>query len=90
MGASSNTGVFAVCLLTISGYRVVAVASKKHHAWLKDVVGASKVVDYTEKDWMQQVAADGANAGLNFAVDCIAHVEKGENMALQNLSVALD
>ena len=88
--ASSSTGVFAVCLLKTSGYRVVAVASQKHHAWLKDVVGASQVVDYTDKDWMQQVAADGANAGLKFAVDCIAHVEKGENMAFQIPSVGPD
>lgn len=80
-GASSSTGAFVVSLLRSSGYRVVAVASEKHHKWLKDTVGASQVVDYTDKAWMQKVAADSANAGMKYAIDCIAQVDTGDNLS---------
>lgn len=76
-GASSATGVFAVSLLKNSGYRVVAVASKKNHKWLQDTVGAAQCVDYKDANWVDQIAADSANKGLKYAVDCIGNAATG-------------
>eukprot|EP00892_Ulva_mutabilis_P011848 jgi/Ulvmu1/9035/UM005_0127.1 len=69
-GASSVVGIYGVGLLKIAGYRMVAVASAKHHAWLKETCGADECWDYKEDGWVD--AAASANPGMKYALDCIS------------------
>jgi NADPH:quinone reductase-like Zn-dependent oxidoreductase len=70
-GASSTVGAYAISLLKGCGYRALAVASTKHHSWLKETLGADQVVDYKDDNWMQAIAAEPANAGMLHAFDAI-------------------
>ena len=69
-GASSIVGVYTVGLLKCAGYRAVAVASEKHHAWLKDTLGADECWDYKAEGWVDDAAA--ANPGMRYALDAIS------------------
>lgn len=57
--AAGGVGHFAVQLAHHLGARVIAVASRRHHAWLTSH-GAAEVVDYAERRFEE--AIDGADA----------------------------
>eukprot|EP00123_Amoebidium_parasiticum_P021600 comp7028_c0_seq1/m.2761 comp7028_c0_seq1/g.2761 ORF comp7028_c0_seq1/g.2761 comp7028_c0_seq1/m.2761 type:complete len:334 (-) comp7028_c0_seq1:306-1307(-) len=53
-GGSGSVGSQAVQLARLSGYKVVAAASKKNEQWLKSL-GATAVVDYRDSDTVEQI-----------------------------------
>ncbi|GAA5830697.1 hypothetical protein JCM5353_004091 [Sporobolomyces roseus] len=67
-GGSSSVGLFAIQLLKLSGYKVVAVASEKNWPLLKSL-GADSLYSYAESDVTSRIAADFPN--LSLAIDCI-------------------
>jgi NADPH:quinone reductase-like Zn-dependent oxidoreductase len=69
-GASSSVGQYAVQLAKLAGARVIAVASSKHHAMLREL-GADAALDYRDAGWERAVAEDPANAGMVQAFDAI-------------------
>lgn len=69
-GGSSSVGLYAVQLAKLAGLYVVATGSKKNHDMLKSL-GADAVVDYSDKDWPEQVR-DLTHDGLQHAFDCIS------------------
>jgi NADPH:quinone reductase-like Zn-dependent oxidoreductase len=69
-GASSSVGFNAVQLAAKRGYRVIAVASVKHEATLREL-GASGFVDYRNDDFDAKVRAICGQDKLVGAVDCI-------------------
>ena len=54
-----------------AGYRVVAVASDKHHDWITTKLGADQCVDYHAVDWLDQITKDAGNKRLAMAFDAI-------------------
>ncbi len=68
LGASGGVGSFAVQLTKIVGARVVAVASKRNHEYLKSL-GADGAVDYTGGDFREGVKAL-LPQGADVAFDC--------------------
>lgn len=74
-GAGATSGQYAVELLRLAGYKnVIAVASKKHEAYLKEL-GASSVVDYKSPTFIEDVksaAGDSGAAGIELVVDCVS------------------
>jgi NADPH:quinone reductase-like Zn-dependent oxidoreductase len=63
VGASGGVGSFAVQFARLAGAKVIAVASKKNHAYLRSL-GAKHVIDYTTQDVLAEVrgiAAKGAD-----------------------------
>jgi NADPH:quinone reductase-like Zn-dependent oxidoreductase len=69
-GASSSVGFHAVQLAAKSGLKVIAVASRKHEAELKEI-GAAALVDYRKDDIEAKVKEIVGTDKLNGAVDCI-------------------
>lgn len=53
-GASGAVGTFVIQLAAARGYRVVASASEKNHAYMQ-ALGAEKTVDYHDADWPEQI-----------------------------------
>lgn len=63
MGASGGVGTFAVQLAKYKGSNIIAVASQKNHAYLKEL-GADHCIDYKEQDVaseVKKIVADGAD-----------------------------
>jgi NADPH:quinone reductase-like Zn-dependent oxidoreductase len=69
-GGSSSVGFNAVQLAARKGYKVIAVASAKHDAHMKDL-GASGFVDYRNEDFNAKVKKIVGQEKLVGAVDCI-------------------
>jgi NADPH:quinone reductase-like Zn-dependent oxidoreductase len=81
VGASGGVGSFAVQFARLLGARVVAVASRKNHAYVKSL-GAHAAVDYVDvdlRDGVRKIFPRGADVvfslaggeSLNKAYDCV-------------------
>lgn len=77
-GGTTSVGLYAVQLAKLAGLYVVATGSKKNHELLKSL-GADAVVDYSDKDWPEQVR-DLTHDSLQHAFDCIS--ENGTPQAI--------
>ncbi|TQN70079.1 hypothetical protein CSHISOI_05388, partial [Colletotrichum shisoi] len=74
-GAASSVGVYAVQVLRHWGYRnIVAVASEKHHAHLKEI-GARETFSYRDDDIVDKLLGFVGPEGMPFVLDCIGSVE---------------
>ncbi|KAF4554193.1 Zinc-binding dehydrogenase-like protein 18 [Elsinoe fawcettii] len=72
-GASSSVGQYCIQVLKYYGYiKVLAVASKRQHQYLKSL-GAIKTFDYSEDDVVSQLKALGS---LPYIIDCIGSQDK--------------
>lgn len=72
-GAASSVGQYALQVLKFWGYRnVLAVASARHHATLRDL-GAVACFDYTNQDVVEQILR--VEADIPYIVDCIGSLE---------------
>jgi len=69
-GAAGGVGQFAVQLAKWQGARVIAVASGKHEAFVRDL-GADDFIDYTQTQ-AEEVARD-----LDLVVDCVGGPSAG-------------
>ncbi|GAA6058544.1 hypothetical protein JCM10212_006983 [Sporobolomyces blumeae] len=67
-GGTSSVGLYAVQLLKLSGYTVLATSSKKNWPLLRSL-GVDSTYDYSEADVTAKIAADYPT--LSLAVDCI-------------------
>jgi NADPH:quinone reductase-like Zn-dependent oxidoreductase len=72
-GGSSSVGKYAIQLAKAGGYKVIALASPKNHALLKEL-GADETVDYNDASWPEKVS-QLTKGELKLALDCI--VEEG-------------
>ncbi|KAJ0165269.1 Zinc-binding alcohol dehydrogenase domain-containing protein cipB [Colletotrichum tanaceti] len=74
-GAASSVGVYAVQVLRHWGYRnILAVASEKHHAHLKEI-GAGAIFSYRDNDIVNKLVGVVGSEGVPFVLDCIGSVE---------------
>ncbi|GAA5909280.1 hypothetical protein JCM6882_003787 [Rhodosporidiobolus microsporus] len=77
-GASTSVGLYAVQLLKVSGYTVIATASEKNFALLKEL-GVSSVYSYADPSTPSRIASD--HPTLSYALDCIAQHGATANVA---------
>ncbi len=66
-GAAGGVGSFAVQIAKLAGAKVIAIASERHHEYLKDL-GADFVVDYSSQDVSSEIKKNfpqGADLGFN-------------------------
>lgn len=68
VGASGGVGSVAIQLAKEAGARVVAVASKKNHAYM-EALGADATIDYARDD-VKQAVSDAAGGKLDLLFDC--------------------
>jgi NADPH:quinone reductase-like Zn-dependent oxidoreductase len=77
-GGSSSVGQYAIQLLKYYGYtNVIAAASSKHHAHLRSL-GATKLIDYKDRNAVEQIAEAAekvGGAGIKRILDCIGSLE---------------
>ncbi|EXF77472.1 zinc-binding dehydrogenase [Colletotrichum fioriniae PJ7] len=74
-GAASSVGVYAVQVLRHWGYRnILAVASEKHHAQLKEM-GARRTFSYRDAGVVEKILGAVGEGGVPFVLDCIGSVE---------------
>ena len=59
-GAAGGVGTFAVQFAKVSGAKIIATASPKHHTYLSEL-GADAVVDYRDNDKVIQTVLDKTN-----------------------------
>ncbi|GAA5858840.1 hypothetical protein JCM8547_005008 [Rhodosporidiobolus lusitaniae] len=76
-GGSTSVGLYAVQLLKLSGYTVIATASEKNFDLVKDF-GAEAVYSYSDPDVSSKIAAD--HPTLSLALDTIS--EKGTTVSI--------
>jgi NADPH:quinone reductase-like Zn-dependent oxidoreductase len=69
LGASGGVGSFGVQFGRATGARVIALASQRNHAYLKEL-GASETVDYASGDFRAVVNAL-APQGIDVVFDCV-------------------
>jgi len=69
LGASGGVGSFGVQFGRATGARVIALASQRNHAYLKEL-GASETVDYAAGDFRAAVYAL-APQGVDVVFDCV-------------------
>lgn len=69
LGASGGVGSFAVQLAKAQGATVIALASKKNHAYLK-TLGADITIDYTQGDFRELLRAVAPD-GVDVVYDCV-------------------
>lgn len=78
-GASASIGQYAIQLAKLSGLRVIAVASEKNHALLKQL-GADIVLDYHDLNWVEDaIMATGGK--LRYAFDAVTEPGTSEMVA---------
>jgi NADPH:quinone reductase-like Zn-dependent oxidoreductase len=77
-GGTSSVGQYAIQLAKLSGLQVVTTASKKNHQHILDM-GADKVVDYHDSNWVAQVK-EFTQDKLEYALDCISEGETTTNV----------
>ncbi|GAA6012647.1 hypothetical protein JCM11491_005467 [Sporobolomyces phaffii] len=68
-GGTSSVGLYAVQLLKLSGYTVLATASEKNHELLKSL-GVTSTYDYSDADVSKKIASDYPE--LSHGFDCIS------------------
>ncbi|KAK1962014.1 zinc-binding dehydrogenase [Colletotrichum sublineola] len=74
-GAASSVGLYALQVLRYWGYRnLMAVASEKHHAHLKEI-GAKKTFSYRDADVVEKVLDFVGEEGVPLVLDCIGSLE---------------
>lgn len=72
-GAASSVGQYALQVLKFWGYQnILAVASRRHHAALRDL-GAAICFDYTNQDVVEQILRKEAD--IPYIIDCIGSLE---------------
>lgn len=71
-GASTSVSLYAVQPARLAGIRVVATASPRMHALVREL-GADVVLDYANADWPAH-AARAAGPALRQAFDCVSEV----------------
>lgn len=72
-GAASSVGQYALQVLKFWGYQnILAVASRRHHAMLRDL-GAVVSFDYTNQDVVEQILR--VEADIPYIIDCIGSLE---------------
>ncbi|GAA5844584.1 hypothetical protein JCM3766R1_002668 [Sporobolomyces carnicolor] len=76
-GGTSSVGLYAVQLLKLSGYTVIATASEKNWPLLKSL-GVTSTYDYSDAQVSQKIATD--HPELSHGFDCIS--EKGTTLAM--------
>jgi len=69
-GGASSVGQYAVQLAALSGYSVIATASKRNHDLLREL-GAKHVVDYNDADALDQIKKI-TGGKLRYAFDVIS------------------
>ncbi len=69
LGASGGVGSFAVQFARVTDAKVIAVASRKNHAYLKEL-GATETLDYAEGDFREAVKSL-APQGVDVVFDCV-------------------
>jgi 3-methylcrotonyl-CoA carboxylase alpha subunit len=82
-GAGATSGQYTIELLRLAGYKsVIAVASKKHEAYLKEL-GATSVVDYKSATFVEDIkSASGSGvSGIELVVDCVSLTESFTNIS---------
>ncbi|KAH8811133.1 chaperonin 10-like protein [Xylogone sp. PMI_703] len=72
-GGSGSVGSIAIQLAKLAGYKVIATASKQHHAYLRSL-GASELVDYHSPSVVDDIIAAAKRVGspITHAVDTIS------------------
>ncbi|KAL0936435.1 zinc-binding dehydrogenase [Colletotrichum truncatum] len=74
-GAASSVGLYALQVLRHWGYKnVLAVASEKHHAHLKEI-GARETFSYRDANVAEKILGFVGQDGVPFVLDCIGSVE---------------
>ncbi|GAA5923098.1 zinc-binding alcohol dehydrogenase family protein [Sporobolomyces koalae] len=68
-GGTSSVGLYAIQLLKLSGYTVIATASEKNWDLLKSL-GATSTYDYSDPDVSDKIASDYPDLSIGF--DCIS------------------
>lgn len=69
-GASGSVGQYALQILKLAGYKkVIAVASARHHAYLK-TLGATATFDYRSPDVVEQILKE-AGGKIKYLFDTI-------------------
>lgn len=82
-GAASSVGQYALQVLKFWGYQnILAVASSRHHATLRDL-GATVCFDYTAQDVVEQIL--GVEADIPYIIDCIGSLD-GTLMPLSKIA----
>ncbi|GAA5909272.1 hypothetical protein JCM6882_003785 [Rhodosporidiobolus microsporus] len=76
-GGSTSVGLYAIQLLKLSGYTIIATSSEKNFALLKEF-GASSVYSYSDPETPSKIAS--AHPTLSLALDTIS--EKGTTVAI--------
>ncbi|GAA5857796.1 hypothetical protein JCM5353_002635 [Sporobolomyces roseus] len=76
-GGTSSVGLYAVQLLKLSGYTVIATASEKNHDLLKSL-GVTSTYDYSDSNVSEKIKSDYPELSTGF--DCIA--EKGTTLQM--------
>ncbi|KAA1476159.1 GroES-like protein [Dentipellis sp. KUC8613] len=70
-GGSSSLGQFAIQLAHIAGYKVIATASPRNHALVKNL-GAAVAIDYHAPDVVEQIIAASGRDGVDYVYDAVA------------------
>ena len=70
-GGSTSVGATCIQLAKAAGAMVYATASKSNHEYCK-ALGADKVFDYRDSDWVQQAAAAMKDKTVVGAYDSIS------------------
>lgn len=71
-GAAGSVGQYTLQVLKHWGYRnVLAVASAKHHEWLREL-GATAVFDYNDEDVVKSISS---GPHIPYMIDCIGSLE---------------
>lgn len=73
-GGSTSVGSTAIQLAKASGVQVVTTASKRNHEHCQ-MLGADAVIDYTQRDWVDQAIRAIAKKHLVGVYDAVSHEE---------------
>ncbi|CAK7897832.1 hypothetical protein CAAN1_15S02564 [[Candida] anglica] len=78
-GGATATGFLAIQVAKlVYGLKVIATASKKHHETLKSI-GADYLVDYNDKDAVEQIKSIGG-AEIKYALDTVSSTETFQSL----------
>ncbi|EGY23355.1 hypothetical protein VD0002_g3034 [Verticillium dahliae] len=73
-GGAGSVGMYAIEILRHWGYtNLIAVASRKNHAYLREL-GAKTSFDYRDDDVVEQIRAHLGGQPVPYAIDCIGHL----------------
>ncbi|CAK7896003.1 hypothetical protein CAAN1_05S06216 [[Candida] anglica] len=78
-GGATATGFLAIQVAKlVYGLKVIATASKKHHECLKNI-GADYLVDYNDKDAVDQIRAIGGSK-INYGFDAVSNKDTFQSL----------